>query len=535
MLVETDVPFAPVTVVVVVEELELLELVCAAPSAVFSTGLQAVVTNNAALKNIRVNIGFLRSDNAKSQYMRKYDHLIAPDRGQDAIAIRLVTGDGFADFTKGLNAGQRASLHAQKFDGSAYQVGIVPDGDGWFAVGGVAEPDALSSWCLAKLAEDLPEGTYRLKDCDAGAALHGWQTAQYRFDRYTKEDDPTGPRVLLTQKAGRIDEVRAIARAEILVRDLVNTPAEDMGPAALEEEFERLASRFDAGLEVTRGDRLESEFPMVHAVGRAAARKHAPRHLHLTWGRQTDPVLAIVGKGVCFDSGGLDVKSATGMKLMKKDMGGAAHAIALAELIMQAGLKVRLHLLVPAVENAIAGNAFRPGDVLGSRKGITVEIGNTDAEGRLILGDALTRASEEEPELIIDFATLTGAARVALGPDYPALMARRDETAAALIEAGRAHDDEPWRLPLPAAYAEWLASDIADTNNAHGNSYAGASVAGLFLDKFVGAKEDGTPLDWAHFDTFAWNPFPKPGRSKGGAAYGLRSAYQMIRTRFAAD
>jgi leucyl aminopeptidase len=266
---------------------------------------------------------------------------------------------------------------------------------------------------------------------------------------------------------------------------------------------------------------------MVHAVGRAAARHHAPRLLHLVWGQEKDPVLAIVGKGVCFDSGGLDIKGASGMALMKKDMGGAAHAIALAGLVMGAGLKVRLHLIVPAVENAIAGNAFRPGDVLQTRKGLTVEIGNTDAEGRLILGDALARASEEAPELVLDFATLTGAARVALGPDLPALMTRRDETAEALIAAGKANDDECWRLPLPAAYDEYLKSDIADTNNAATNGFAGASVAGLFLDKFVG---DG--IDWAHFDTFAWRPAAKPGRPKGGAALGLRAAWHMIQGRF---
>ncbi|HBQ54931.1 MAG TPA: aminopeptidase, partial [Erythrobacter sp.] len=221
------------------------------------------------------------------------------------------------------------------------------------------------------------------------------------------------------------------------------------------------------------------------------------------------------------------VKSSSGMLLMKKDMGGAAHAIALAGLVMAAHLPVRLHLLVPAVENAISSNSFRPGDVLQTRKGLTVEIGNTDAEGRLILGDALQRASEENPELILDFATLTGAARVALGPEYPALMTRRDETAAALIAAGKAHDDEPWRLPLPDVYREWLASDIADTNNAHGNAFAGASVAGLFLDKFVGEG-----IDWAHFDTFAWRPQAKPGRPKGGEAYGLRAAWHMLEARF---
>jgi leucyl aminopeptidase len=215
------------------------------------------------------------------------------------------------------------------------------------------------------------------------------------------------------------------------------------------------------------------------------------------------------------------------MLLMKKDMGGAAHALALAGLVMGAGLKVRLHLLVPAVENAIAGNAFRPGDVLRSRQGLTVEITNTDAEGRLILGDALTRASEEKPDLVVDFATLTGAARVALGPDLPALMTRRDETAEALAAAGKAHDDEVWRLPLPDSYREWLKSDIADLNNSPANGFAGASVAGLFLDRFVGEG-----IDWAHFDTFAWRPAAKPGRPKGGAALGLRAAWHMLQARY---
>lgn len=463
--------------------------------------------------------------------MSNTDALIQPDRGQDAIAIHLVNKDGFEDWLKPLSAGQRAALRAQKFDGGGYQVAIVPDGDGWFAVGGVNDPDSLSSWCLAKLAEDLPEGTYRLVDRDPGPALHGWQTAQYKFTRYLKADDNTvGPRILLSSKARHLDDAIAEAEAENLVRDLVNTPAEDMGPAALEAECEKLARAFDARLKVIKGDTLEREYPMVHAVGRAAARQHAPRLLHLTWGDEKHPVLALVGKGVCFDSGGLDVKSATGMKLMKKDMGGAAHAIALARLVMGAGLKVRLHLLVPAVENAISGNAFRPGDILSSRKGLTVEIGNTDAEGRLILGDALTRASEEDPDLIVDFATLTGAARVALGTDYAALMARRDETAQALIDAGRQCDDEPWRLPLPEAYREWLKSDIADTNNTHFNGFAGASVAGLFLDRFVGEG-----IDWAHFDTFAWRPSAKPGRPAGGAAYGLRATFHMLRARYAGE
>ena len=453
--------------------------------------------------------------------------LIQPDRGQEAIPIHLVDKDGYADWAKTLSAGQRAALDAQKFDGGGYQVGIVPDGEKWFAVGGVANPDELSSWCMAKLAEALPEGTYRRAKGEPGPALHGWQTAQHQFTRYKKPEKPVGPRVLLTKDAKAIDAAMAEAKAVCLVRDLVNTPAEDMGPAALEDQCEKLEKDYGGKLSVTRGDQLEQDYPMVHAVGRAATRHHAPRIMHLTWGKEEDPVIAVVGKGVCFDSGGLDVKSSSGMLLMKKDMGGAAHAIALAGLIMGGKLPVRLHLLVPAVENAISGNSFRPGDVLKSRKGLTVEIGNTDAEGRLILGDALTRASEEKPELILDFATLTGAARVALGPDYPALMARRDETADALIEAGKAHDDQPWRLPLPELYAEWLHSEIADTNNAHGNAFAGASVAGLFLDKFVG---DG--IDWAHFDTFAWRPQAKPGRPKGGDAYGLRAAWHMLQNRF---
>ncbi|GMN13153.1 leucyl aminopeptidase family protein [Altererythrobacter sp. MTPC7] len=462
--------------------------------------------------------------------MNDIKDLIQPDRDQNAVPIHLVNEDGFADWSKSLTAGQRASLEGQKFTGKGYQVAIVPDGDGWFAVGGVADPDALSSWCMAKLAEMLPEGTYRRANGEPGPAMHGWLTAQYRFTRYKDDESAAGPRILLTKQVRAIEPAIAEAAAVMQVMRMVDTPAEDMGPAAIEAECEALVKAHGATMDVVKGDALEQGYPMVHAVGRAADRKHSPRLMHLKWGKESDPVVAIVGKGVCFDSGGLDVKSAAGMKLMKKDMGGSAHAIALAGLVMQANLPVRLHLMVPAVENAISSNAFRPGDVLNSRKGLTVEIGNTDAEGRLILGDALTRASEENPELIIDFATLTGAARVALGPDLPALMTRRDETAADLIAAGKANDDEPWRLPLPDAYREYLASDIADTNNAHGNAYAGASVAGLFLDKFVG---DG--IDWAHFDTFGWRPFPKPGRPKGGAAYGLRASYHMLLGRYGAD
>ena len=464
--------------------------------------------------------------------MTKKTDLIQPDRGQDAIAIHLVAKDGFEAWAKGLSGPQRAALAGQKFDGGGYQVGIVPDGEGWFAAGGVADPAELSSWCMAKLAEALPAGTYRRAEGDPGPALHGWQTAQYRFTKYREDKKAEGPRILLTKEAKAVDAAMAEARAACLVMDLVNTPAEDMGPAELEAVAERLAKEHGAKVKVTRGDALEQEFPLVHAVGRAAERKHAPRMIELTWGDPKAPRLAIVGKGVCFDSGGLDIKNAAGMALMKKDMGGAAHALALASLVMASGMKVNLQCLVPAVENAISSNSFRPGDVLRSRKGLTVEIGNTDAEGRLILADALALASEGEADFILDFATLTGAARVALGPDLPALFAREDATAEALIAAGKERDDPVWRLPLHEAYAEWLKSDIADTNNAHGNAFAGASVAGLFLDKFVGAKEDGTPIDWAHFDTFAWRPNAKPGRPKGGAALGLRAAWAMLQQRY---
>jgi leucyl aminopeptidase len=465
----------------------------------------------------------------------KHD-LIQPDRGQKAIAIHLVAKDGFEVWTKKLSAGQKAALEAQKFAGGGFDTAIVPDGDAWFAVGGVADAEHLSSWCLARLAEALPAGTYRLAEGEPRAALHGWQTAQYRFARYRKPKDDAkdedGHRILLTKDAKAIEPALAEARAVALVRDLVNTPAEDMGPAALEAAAEAIAKTHHAKLTVTKGDALEREFPMVHAVGRAAGRSHAPRMIRLDWGKANAPLVALVGKGVCFDSGGLDIKPASGMALMKKDMGGAAHVLALAGLVMGAGLNVRLLVLVPAVENAIAGNAFRPGDVLASRAGLSVEITNTDAEGRLVLADALALASEEGPELVIDFATLTGAARVALGPDYPALMARRDETADALLAAGEAHDDTLWRLPLPDSYREWLKSDIADLMNAHANGFAGASVAGLFLDRFVAAKEDGTPIDWAHIDTFAWRPAGKPGRPKGGEALGLRAAWHMLRERF---
>ena len=266
---------------------------------------------------------------------------------------------------------------------------------------------------------------------------------------------------------------------------------------------------------------------MIAAVGRAAARGREPRLIELEWGDQRHPRLAIVGKGVCFDSGGLDIKPSAGMRLMKKDMGGAAHALALARLIMDRNLPVRLHLLIPAVENAISGAAFRPGDILASRKGLSVEVGNTDAEGRLILGDALARAAESEPELILDFATLTGAARIALGPDLPALFVNDDALAGALLASGDAVSDPLWRMPLWQPYEEMLSSDVADLGNMADAPLGGAVTAALFLQKF---GPEGTP--WAHLDTFAWRPSAKPGRPKGGDALGLRAAWEMLKSRY---
>ncbi|TCM19846.1 leucyl aminopeptidase [Novosphingobium sp. PhB165] len=453
--------------------------------------------------------------------------LIQPDRGQKAVTIHLVTRDGMEQFLKGLPVPQRAALDAQKFVGDAGSHAIVTDGDGWSVVAGVADPAKLTSWCLGKLADVLPAGTYRCAGGEAGKAMLGWIAGQYRFDRYRSDPSEEGPRVLLTTEVKAIDAMIAEAEATELVRDLVNTPAEDMGPGHLEAEAESLAKAFRAEVRVTRGEMLEREYPMVHAVGRAAGRAHAPRLIELEWGDPKHPKIAVVGKGVCFDSGGLDIKPGAGMLLMKKDMGGAAHALGLARLIMGAQLPVRLHLLIPAVENAISGNSFRPGDVLRSRAGISVEIGNTDAEGRLILGDALTRAGEKEPELVIDFATLTGAARVAVGPDLPALFTREDSTAQEILDAGLAVDDPCWRLPLYDGYREYLKSDLADINNAGSSGFAGSSTAALFLDRFL--PKD---IDWAHFDTFAWRPAARPGRPKGGDALGLRAAWYMLKARY---
>jgi leucyl aminopeptidase len=352
---------------------------------------------------------------------------------------------------------------------------------------------------------------------------------QHRFDRYKSKPAPErGARVLLSSDAARVDALVRQAEATALVRDLVDTPAGDLGPAELEQAVRTASADWNAAITVTSGRELEDAFPMVAAVGQGAVATRAPRMIELEWGRPEHPRIAVIGKGVCFDSGGLDIKPASGMRLMKKDMGGAAHALALAQLIVAARLPVRLHLLIPAVENAVSGAAFRPGDVLTSRAGIKVEIDNTDAEGRLILGDALARAAEEKPELIVDFATLTGAARVALGPDLPALFVNDDGFAGELLSGAEEAGDPLWRMPLWDGYDEMLKSEVADMSNSAEGGFAGAVTAALFLRRFV---PEGTP--WAHLDTFAWRPSSKPGRPKGGEALGLRAVFGGLQARFA--
>jgi leucyl aminopeptidase len=461
--------------------------------------------------------------------MTEFSDLLKADNNQPARSIRLIDAETFDGWLGAQPERVRTLVAAQKFQGKAQEVAILPGerADDWSVAAGVASLAALGPWCLARAAEVLPEGLYRLVDALPGVAALGWLTAHYRFDRYRKEDAPTGPRVLLTGEVARIAPAIRLAEAVALVRDLVNAPAADMGPADLESATRQVAAEFGATVSVTAGDALAQGYPMIHAVGRAADRSFAPRLIELTWGEEVHPRIAIVGKGICFDSGGLDMKPSSAMRLMKKDMGGAAHALALARLVMGAGLPVRLHLLIPAAENAVGGGAFRPGDILSSRKGLTVEIGNTDAEGRLVLGDALVKAGEDKPDLILDFATLTGAARVALGPDLPALFANDDALAQDFATAATDVDDPLWRLPLWDTYADMLKSDVADINNAGEGGFAGAITAALFLRRFV---PDATP--WAHLDTYAWRGSAKPGRPKGGEALGLRAAFALLQKRY---
>ena len=461
--------------------------------------------------------------------MTEFATLLVADRGQKAHPIHLVDKDSFASWLKKRPAEDRALLEAHRFDGKkAYAFAILPRGPDFEVVSAVKNAADLSPWCLAALAEKLPEGHYKLGQREPGKAALGWLLAQHSFDSYrSKKDEIAGPRVLVTTEAARIDATVRLAEATALVRDLVNTPAADLGPAELEQAVADLAKRSGAHISVTTGAELAEGYPLIAAVGAAATSDRAPRLIEFEWGKPENPRVAIVGKGVCFDSGGLDLKGAAGMRIMKKDMGGAAHALALAGLIIEGRLPIRLHLLIPAVENSVSGSAYRPGDIVESRKGLFVEVDNTDAEGRLILADALAKAAEATPELIIDFATLTGAARVALGPDLPATFVNRDDLAADIESAAREVDDPLWRMPLWDAYDENLKSDVADLANAPNNSMAGAVYGALFLRRFVPDE-----IPWAHLDTWAWKDPAKPGRPKGGEALGLRAIFAFLEDRY---
>ena len=463
--------------------------------------------------------------------MTDFSQLLRPDRGESAQTIHVVDEHSFDDWTLTQSQSRRDMLKSINFDAkSVFQFAILQGktGSDFEVVTCVGDASNLGPWCLAKLAENVPPGNYRLSIPSPGLAALGWLLGQHRFTRYKSNKNGNGAaRVLLSGDVAEIQPTIRLAEATALVRDMVDTPAADMGPADLEAQAERLARTFKAKLEVTKGDALSEHFPMIAAVGGAATRERAPRLIELTWGDERHPRVAIVGKGVCFDTGGLDIKPASGMRLMKKDMGGAAHAFALAQLVMASGLPLRLHLLVPAVENAIGAGAYRPGDVLSSRKGLTVEIDNTDAEGRLVLGDALTKAVESDPEMIVDFATLTGAARIALGPDLPALFVNDDALAQDMLDASKSAHDPMWRMPLWDDYDDMLKSDVADVANGADSPMAGSVVAALFLRRFVPKS-----LPWAHLDTFAWNGNSKPGRPKGGEALGLRAAFTLLGRRY---
>lgn len=395
--------------------------------------------------------------------------------------------------------------------------------------------DKPDMWSVAGLQGRLPADRFMLdlsalESADPGALAHdlvlGWALGTYRFDRYLKPSEK--PRAQLVWPL-EVDQARVTAMAEaiFLTRTLINTPAQDMGPTALEQSARVLAELFGGSAECTVGDELLARnFPMIHAVGRAAV--DPPRLIDLTFGDPALPKVTLVGKGVCFDTGGLDLKPASGMELMRKDMGGAATVLGLAHMILAQAVPVRLRVLIPAVENAVAGNAYRPGDILQTRQGITVEIGNTDAEGRLVLGDALTLAGEDKPDLLVDFATLTGAARVAVGTEIAAFFARDDALATELEAAARAADDAVWRLPLHEGYRHLLDTPFADINNAGSGRFAGASTAALFLKEFV-----ADPDRWLHLDIMAWNSRNRPGRPRGGEAMGLRALFAMIEGRFA--
>lgn len=463
--------------------------------------------------------------------MTDYSKLLIADQGQDAHTILLLDAAHYNEWLLTQSERTRRLLEAQSFKAAPFEIAIIHDEDSWSVVYGMNDINNPSPWCLAVGPSRLPAAKYRIEVFGQetpnikNTAL-GWLLSHYVFDRYLSEKPEQTSHILLSKDIAMIDEIVMQAQAVTLVRDMVNMPALDMGPNAIEDQARKVAKKHGSEIEVIRGDALETGYPLIHAVGMAAMREHQPRLIELEWGDKDNPRIAIIGKGISFDTGGLDIKGAAGMRLMKKDMGGAAHALALADLIMSARLPVRLHLLIPAAENSIAGNALRPGDVIKSRKGITVEIHNTDAEGRLVLADAFTKAFEQKPELMINFATLTGAARIALGPDLPAFFCNNDEMADDMARCGECHNDPLWRLPLWDGYNDMLASDVADMANA-ASGFAGSITAALFLKHFV---EDD--VHWGHFDTFAWRPAPLPGRPKGGEALGLRAAYHYLSKRY---
>jgi len=423
-------------------------------------------------------------------------------------------------------AASRAWLGACGFTPGPGAFALLPGPEGQLAA--VVLTDALDPWAWAALPQALPVGCYRIEGRldrqEATRAALGWALGSYTFARYHRPEKTFA--TLLWPEGCDRGYVENAAAAIYLIRDLVNTPACDLGPAELADAARRLGEEFEAQVSVITGvDLLENNYPAVFAVGRASPRQ--PRLIDLRWGRKEDPRVSLVGKGVCFDTGGLNLKSGDTMRLMKKDMGGAAHALGLARMIMMAGLPIRLRVLIPAVENAVSGLALRPLDVIQTRKGLTIEVGDTDAEGRLVLCDALAEADREQPELLIDFATLTGAARAALGPDLPALFSNNDLLAAKLAAAADVEGDPLWRLPLWQPYRSGLRSKVADLSNIAEHRHAGAIMAALFLETFVNPT---TP--WLHFDIMAWNATTRPGRPEGGEAVGLRAVYALLAQRY---
>lgn len=418
---------------------------------------------------------------------------------------------------------------SQQFEAETGTMLVIPNAEGEVGsvVVGLGDGHADAMELGATLAKKLPAGVFTLFsgfDDEAGVAL-GFALASYRFDAYKTQELPKA-QLALSEQSG-LDELEPIVKGAVRAKTLINTPANDMGPAELAENAQALFAEHGGQTEITQGDALREEFPLVHAVGNGSDR--APRLIDATWGKDSHPKVTLVGKGVVFDSGGLDIKPAAGMILMKKDMGGAANVLGLAEMIMAAKLPVRLRVVIPAVENAVSGRAFRPSDIFTSRKGLTVEIGNTDAEGRLVLADALALADEEKPELLIDMATLTGAARVALGPDLPPFYTDDEELAENIQIHSEAVNDPLWRMPLWKPYKKYITSKTADIANINtsGAGFAGSVTAALFLQRFVENAES-----WAHFDIYGWTPIEKDFRVHGGEAQGIRAIFDMLKARY---